>query len=80
MPVEEVQKIYSEYKARMSRVDRKEDSFFAAARNLQLDDDTDLSLKKTKETINANDFFGRMNAQKEEAKAIKEEADKTSEY
>lgn len=80
MPVEEVQKIYNEYKTRMGRVDRKEDSFFAAAKNLQLDDDTDLSLKATKETINANDFFGKMNLQKEEAKAAKEEADKTSEY
>ena len=80
MPVEEVQKIHNEYKIRMSRVDRNSDSFFAAAKNLELDDDSDLSLKKTKETINANDFFGKMNAKKEETKAKAEVVDETSEY
>lgn len=80
MPVEEVQKIHNEYKARMSRVDRNADSFFAAAKNLDLDDDSDLSLKKTKDTVSASDFFGKMNFEKEEAKAIKKEIDKTSEY
>lgn len=77
MPVEEVQKIHNEYKTRMSRVDRAADSFFAAAKNLELEDDTDLSLRKTKDTVNESDFFGKMNTKKEE-RIVKE--NKTSEY
>lgn len=71
MPVEEVQRIHSEYKARMSRLDRTADSFFAAAKNLELDDDADLSLKDKKPTVNKSDFFGKMNNKKEEVKKDK---------
>ncbi len=78
MPVEEVQKIHNEYKTRMSRVDRNHDSFFAAAKNLELDDDADLSLSTKKATLNESDFFSKMNSKKEEAKAVKK--DITSEY
>lgn len=60
MPVEEVQKIHNEYKARMNRIDRSADSFFTAAKNLALDDDSDLSLKARKATVNESDFFGSM--------------------
>ena len=60
MPVEEVQKIYNEYKTRMNRIDRSADSFFSAARNLQLDDDSDLSLHEKKATVKESDFFGKM--------------------
>lgn len=65
MPVEEVQKIHNEYQTRMSRVDRNEDSFFAASKNLALEDDSDLSLKSKKHTVNESDFFGSM-TQKED--------------
>lgn len=68
MPVEEVQKIHNEYKARMNRVDRNHDSFFAAAKNLQFEDDSELSLKASKSTMNESDFFGKMNSVKQEAK------------
>ena len=68
MPVEEVQKIHNEYKTRMSKVDRNADSFFAAAKNLVFDDDTSLSLNVKKSTVNESDFFGKMNAKKEEPK------------
>lgn len=78
MPVEEVQKIHNEYKTRMSRVDRESDSFFSAAKSLELEDDSDLSLKATKQTVNESDFFGKMNNKKEGIKVIKN--DKTSEY
>ena len=76
MPVEEVQKIHNEYKTRMSRVDRNADSFFAAAKNLDLDDDSALSLGTKKTTVNESDFFGKMNAKKEEPKV----KDKMSDY
>lgn len=76
MPVEEVQKIHNEYKTRMSRVDRNADSFFAAAKNLDLDDDSALSLGAKKTTVNESDFFGKMNAKKEEPKA----KDRMSDY
>lgn len=76
MPVEEVQKIYNEYKTRLSRVDRQSDSFFSASKNLELDDDTDLSLKENK-TMSKADFFNKMKAKKEEPKAVK---DKMSNY
>jgi len=79
MPVDEVQKIYNEYKSRMSKVDRNADNFFAAAKKLELEDDSDLSLKTKKNTVNESDFFGRMNSKKEEIKQKKEE-DKTSEF
>lgn len=75
MPVEEIQKIYTEYKTRMDRVDRKSDSFFAASKNLVLEDDSDLSLKSKKNTIGASDFFN-MNAKKE----VSPKRDVTSEY
>ena len=64
MPVEEVQKIYTEYKTRMSKVDRNADSFFAAAKNLQFEDDSDLSLGGNKATISKSDFFNKMNSKK----------------
>lgn len=67
MPVEEVQKIYNEYKDRLSRVDRNSDSFFAASKNLELDDDTDVSFK-TNKTMSKADFFNKMKAKKEEPK------------
>lgn len=72
MPVEEVQKIHSEYKSRMNRLDRSADSFFSAAQKLKLDDDADLSLKNKKPTVNKSDFFGKMNNNKKE-KEIKED-------
>ena len=75
MPVKEVQKIHSEYKARMERIDRNQDSFFAASKNLKLDDDSDLSLQTKKATVSASDFFGKMNTAKKEA-----EKDKFSDY
>ena len=75
MPVEEVQRIHSEYKSRMNRLDRSADSFFAAAQKLELDDDTDLSLQAKKATVNKADFFGKMSAKKE----VKKEED-FSEY
>ena len=75
MPVEEVQKIHSEYKARMNRIDRSNDSFFTAAQNLKLDDDADLSLKNSKPTMSKADFFATMGKKKE----VKKE-DKFSEY
>ena len=75
MPVEEVQKIHSEYKARMDRIDRSADSFFAAAKNLELDDDSDLSLKTKKATVNESDFFGKMSK-----KPAPKKDDKFSEY
>lgn len=78
MPVEEVQKIHNEYKTRMSRVDRAQDSFFAAAKNMKLEDDADLSLQKTKETVKESDFFGKMTSKKEEVKQAK--PNKTAEY
>ena len=78
MPVEEVQKIHNEYKTRMSRVDRAQDSFFAAAKNMELEDDADLSLQKTKETVKESDFFGKMSSKKEEVKTSK--PNKTAEY
>lgn len=68
MPVEEVQKIHNEYKARMNRVDRNHDSFFAAAKNLQFEDDSELSLKASKSTMNESDFFGKMSTERKEAK------------
>lgn len=77
MPVEEVQKIHNEYKTRMSRVDRNADSFFAAAKNLDLDDDSSLSLGAKKATVNESDFFGKMNAKKEEPKVAR---DRMSDY
>ena len=52
----------------MNRVDRNHDSFFAAAKNLQFEDDTELSLKANKSTMNESDFFGKMNSAKQEAK------------
>lgn len=75
MPVEEVQKIHSEYKARMNRIDRSADSFFAASKNLQLDDDSDLSLQEKKATVTASDFFGNMTK-----KATEVKKDKISDY
>ena len=75
MPVEEVQKIHSEYKARMNRIDRTADSFFAASKNLQLDDDSDLSLQTKKATVAKSDFFGNMTK-----KATEVKKDKMSEY
>jgi cell division GTPase FtsZ len=75
MPVEEVQKIHSEYKARMNRIDRTADSFFAASKNLQLDDDSDLSLQTKKATVAKSDFFGSMTK-----KATEVKKDKMSEY
>lgn len=75
MPVEEVQKIHSEYKARMNRIDRSNDSFFTAAQNLKLDDDADLSLKNSKPTMSKAEFFATMGKKKE----VKKE-DKFSEY
>lgn len=76
MPVEEVQKIYSEYKARMSKIDRSEDSFFAAAQQLQLDDDSDLSLKSGDTIMSDDDFFASLSKEK----AAKKEKDKFSDY
>ena len=76
MPVEEVQKIHSEYKARMSRIDRTDDSFFSAAKNLQIDDDSDLSLNKNKATIAESDFFGNMTKKENQEK----KKDKISDY
>ena len=76
MPVEEVQKIYNEYQDRLSRVDRNSDSFFAASKNLELDDDSDVSFK-TNKTMSKADFFNKMNAKKEESKVAK---DKMSDY
>lgn len=76
MPVEEVQKIHNEYKVRMSRVDRNADNFFASAKQLELEDDTDLSLGSKKNTMNESDFFGSMNS----AKVKAEKKDKTLEY
>ena len=76
MPVEEVQKIHNEYKTRMSRVDRNPDSFFAAAKNLELDEDSSLSLSKPKATMSKDDFFSTMNSKKEEPR----KKDVTSEY
>ena len=73
MPVEEVQKIHSEYKARMNRIDRSNDSFFSAAKGLTLDDDSDLSLRDTKPTMSKSDFFEKMS--KKEVKK-----DKLSDY
>lgn len=70
MPVEEVQKIHSEYKARMNRLDRTSDSFFAAAKKLELDDDADLSLRDKKPTVNKSDFFATL-TKKEEKKEDK---------
>lgn len=78
MPVEEVQKIHNEYKTRMSRVDRNKDSFFAAAQNLELDDDHDLSLSEKQAKMSKSDFFNKMNAKKEAAKPAKK--DITSQY
>ena len=75
MPVKEVQKIHSEYKARMERIDRNQDSFFTASKNLKLDDDSDLSLKNNKPTVSASDFFGKMSTAKKES-----EKDKFSDY
>ena len=72
MPVEEIQKIYSEYKTRMSRVDRNADSFFAAAKQLELDEDSDMSLKTKKPAMNESDFFGKMNSKKEN-KSVKKD-------
>ena len=74
MPVEEVQKIYNEYKTRMKQLDRSVDSFFAAAQNLELDDDSDLSLKSKKSTMSDEDFFASF-----EKKKVKKE-DKFSDY
>lgn len=68
MPVEEVQKIHAEYKTRMNKIDRSDDSFFAAAQNLDLDDDSDLSLKNNKPTMSEADFFAKMAAKKEAKK------------
>lgn len=75
MPVEEVQKIYNEYQERLSRVDRKSDSFFMASKNLELDDDSDVSFKENK-TMSKEDFFKKMKAKKEEPKA----KDRMSDY
>lgn len=77
MPVEEIQKIYNEYKTRMSRVDRKEDSFFAAAKQLEIGEDSDMSLKAKKPAMNESDFFGKMNAKKDN-KSVKK--DKLADY
>lgn len=60
MPVEEIQKIYSEYQARLNQVDRKEDGFFAAAKQMEIEEDSDMSLKTKKPTMNESDFFGSM--------------------
>lgn len=76
MPVEEVQKIHSEYMARMNRVDRDKDSFFSAAKNLKLEDDSSLSLQKNKSTMSKADFFNKMNSKKEDTT----KKDKTSEF
>ena len=56
MPVEEIQKIYNEYKTRVSQINT-EDQFFAAAQSLKLDDDSDLSLKQAKPTVSKADFL-----------------------
>ena len=73
MPVEEVQKIHSEYRARMNKVDRSADSFFSAIKNLELDDDSDLSLKKNTPTMSKEDFFANLSK-----KAVKK--DNLSDY
>lgn len=65
MPVEEVQKIYNEYRTRMGKVDRTSDSFFANAQKLELDNDADLSLKKKKPKVSSEDFFANLTAKKE---------------
>lgn len=77
MPVEEIQKIYSEYKTRMSRVDRNADSFFAAAKQLEIEEDSDMSLKAKKPAMNESDFFGKMNSKKDN-KSVKK--DKLADY
>ena len=76
MPVEEIQRIYSEYKTRMERVDRNQDNFFAAAKNLKLEDDSELSLNKNRTTMKESDFFSK-NSKKEVSQPKK---DKISEY
>lgn len=77
MPVEEIQKIYNEYKTRMSRVDRNTDNFFAAAKELEIEEDSDMSLKTKKPAMNESDFFGSMNS-KNESKSTKK--DKLADY
>lgn len=64
MPIEELQKIYNKYKTANDNVDRAVDSFFANASNMELDDDSDLSLSK-KVTVDASDFFDAMEEQEE---------------
>ena len=59
MPIEEVQKIYNDYKSANDKVDRTIDAFFASASSLELEDDSALSLSK-KTTVDAADFFGEM--------------------
>ena len=79
MPVEEIEKIYTEYKTRMERVDRNKDDFFAAAKKLELEDDSELSLNKQKTTMKASDFFSKFKKNEEGPKVVVKE-DKTSEY
>lgn len=76
MPVEQIQKIYNEYKVKMSRIDRGGDQFFAAAQSLKLDDDSDLSLKTTVKTVSKEDFFKNLEKKEKEAK----KTDKLNDY
>lgn len=75
MPVEEIQKLHSEFRARMNKIDRSKDTFFSAIKELEMDDVSDLSLKANAPTMSKEDFFEKM-AKKD--KPVKK--DKLSEY
>ncbi len=78
MPVEEIQRVYSEYKERMDRVDKSKDNFFAAVGNLSLEDDDQFSIKDKKpKTVSADDFFGTMSTPKT---TTQKKADITEEF
>ena len=61
MPVEEIQRVYTEYKDRMGQVDRSGDDFFASVSALAFDDDADLSIHgKKKNRMSDEDFFASL--------------------
>ena len=55
MPVEEIQRVYTEYKDRMGQVDRSGDDFFASVSALSFDDDDDQPNKLKNKNTNSDD-------------------------
>ena len=71
MPIEEVEQIHNEYKRRMDRVDKDDDTFFAAAQGLEMEDDDKFSMKDKKKTMSAEEFFGGGDEKKEDKPGFK---------